>query len=269
MGLFGPAKMCALCGGKVGLLGGHKLANGLYICGDCTDKCTPGAKYLFEGMSPEDVKSNMALAVKNKKKGEDLFSTTRIFYTCYRHDKPVLEVDETHAWFKDKTNEEGWVYDLDAVSNYSMRLDSYRIDPDDKEEYERYQWAFSPEFYTRYPDLPRVPQGERISNAMLSLKFMNNELGVKELDISLLPNFFTDREDYMAAFDCCNEFFAFMKERNMYKNMQRNAPNMYGGGAPVSQSDNMDALKKMHDLLEAGIITQAEFDAKKKQLLGI
>ena len=68
MGLFGPAKMCALCGGKVGLLGGHKLANGLYICGDCTDKCTPGAKYLFESMSPEDVKSNMALAVENKKR---------------------------------------------------------------------------------------------------------------------------------------------------------------------------------------------------------
>ena len=90
MGLFGPAKMCALCGGKVGLLGGHKLANGLYICGDCTDKCTPGAKYLFESMSPEDVKSNMALAVENKKKGEDLFSTTRIFYTCSRHDHQDL-----------------------------------------------------------------------------------------------------------------------------------------------------------------------------------
>ena len=48
-----------------------------------------------------------------------------------------------------------------------------------------------------------------------------------------------------------------------------NAPNLYGGGAAVSQSDNMDALKKMHELLEAGIITQAEFDAKKKQLLGL
>jgi hypothetical protein len=170
----------------------------------------------------------------------------------------------------DMTNSQGWVYDLDAVSNYTMRLDTYKIDDNDKEEYERYKWAFSPEFYTRYPDLPRVPQGERISNIMLSLRFMNNELGVTELDISLLPNFFTDREDYMSAFDCCNEFFAFMKERNMYKNMQRNAPNLFGGGgAAVSQSDNMDALKKMHDLLEAGIITQAEYDAKKKQLLGI
>ena len=40
---------------------------------------------------------------------------------------------------------------------------------------------------------------------------------------------------------------------------------------PIQQTKkvDMDALKKMHDLLEAGIITQAEFDAKKKQLLGI
>ena len=268
MGLFGPAKMCALCGGKVGLLGGHKLANGLYICGDCTDQCTPGAKNLFEGMSPEDVKANMALAEENIKKGQEVFSATRIFYAGYRHDKEILEVDENHAWFKDMTNNQGWVYDLDAVSNYTMRLDTYKIDADDKDEYERFKWAFSPEFYTRYPELPHVPEGERTSNATLSLRFMNNELGVTELEISLLPNFFTDREDYMSSFDCCNEFIQFMKERSMYKNMQRNAPNMFGGGAAVSQSDNMDALKKMHELLQAGIITQAEFDAKKKQLLG-
>ena len=31
----------------------------------------------------------------------------------------------------------------------------------------------------------------------------------------------------------------------------------------------IDELKKFKDLLDAGIITQAEFDAKKKQLLGL
>ena len=32
---------------------------------------------------------------------------------------------------------------------------------------------------------------------------------------------------------------------------------------------NADELKKFKDLLDAGIITQEEFDAKKKQLLGL
>ena len=43
------------------------------------------------------------------------------------------------------------------------------------------------------------------------------------------------------------------------------------GGTTVIQQANSPAeeLKKMKDLLDAGIITQEEFDAKKKQLLGL
>ena len=41
---------------------------------------------------------------------------------------------------------------------------------------------------------------------------------------------------------------------------------------PVKQeapASNLDEIKKLKDLLDAGIITQEEFDAKKKQLLGL
>ena len=38
---------------------------------------------------------------------------------------------------------------------------------------------------------------------------------------------------------------------------------------PVPQNYSMDDLKKLKDLLDAGIINQEEFDAKKKQLLGL
>jgi len=40
------------------------------------------------------------------------------------------------------------------------------------------------------------------------------------------------------------------------------------GGTVVNQASNMDELLKLKQLLDAGIVTQAEFDAKKKQLLG-
>ena len=39
--------------------------------------------------------------------------------------------------------------------------------------------------------------------------------------------------------------------------------------APVNQNNSIDDLKKFKDLLDSGIITQEEFDAKKKQLLGL
>ena len=39
--------------------------------------------------------------------------------------------------------------------------------------------------------------------------------------------------------------------------------------APMTQSDAADALRRFKDLLDSGVITQEEFNAKKKQLLGL
>lgn len=41
------------------------------------------------------------------------------------------------------------------------------------------------------------------------------------------------------------------------------------GKAPVPMSDATEQLKKYKELLDTGVITQEEFDAKKKQLLGL
>lgn len=39
--------------------------------------------------------------------------------------------------------------------------------------------------------------------------------------------------------------------------------------APTIQSSNLDELKKLSDLQQQGVITSEEFEAKKKQLLGL
>ena len=36
-----------------------------------------------------------------------------------------------------------------------------------------------------------------------------------------------------------------------------------------AQPDNTEELKKFKDLLDSGVITEEEFEAKKKQLLGL
>lgn len=41
------------------------------------------------------------------------------------------------------------------------------------------------------------------------------------------------------------------------------------GTTIIQNSDEADQLKKYKDLLDSGVITQEEFDAKKKQLLGL
>ena len=45
--------------------------------------------------------------------------------------------------------------------------------------------------------------------------------------------------------------------------------NNKGSVTVVNNASNADELKKYKELLDSGIITQEEFDAKKKQLLGL
>ena len=50
---------------------------------------------------------------------------------------------------------------------------------------------------------------------------------------------------------------------------QENTVNQPIANTAASQGNPMDDLKKLKELFDAGIITQEEFDAKKKQLLGL
>lgn len=48
------------------------------------------------------------------------------------------------------------------------------------------------------------------------------------------------------------------------------APAAPAAAAPATaQPDNLDQLKKLAELRDAGIVTEEEFEAKKKQLLGL
>jgi predicted Zn-dependent peptidase len=56
----------------------------------------------------------------------------------------------------------------------------------------------------------------------------------------------------------------YVKQKVDEAKKQKTAPVVVAGTV-----SNADELKKYKELLDAGIITQEEFDAKKKQLLGL
>lgn len=57
---------------------------------------------------------------------------------------------------------------------------------------------------------------------------------------------------------------------DLIKNFQLQKTDFTNKGAPASQqTSNADELKKFKALLDTGVITQEEFAAKKKQLLGL
>lgn len=71
--------------------------------------------------------------------------------------------------------------------------------------------------------------------------------------------------------------FAFVKNRDLLHSeiskllveRQGKSKATHADVAPVAATSNADELKKYKELLDSGIISQEEFDAKKKQLLGL
>lgn len=60
----------------------------------------------------------------------------------------------------------------------------------------------------------------------------------------------------------CEKAYQYIKERIAYYKQQKNSPSV----AALSPADE---LKKFKELLDSGIITEEEFNEKKKELLGL
>ena len=75
MALF-EKKNCSVCGAKIGLLGGHKLADG-NLCKDCAKKLSPWCSD-YKSASEESIRAQLADREENKKRLA-AFKTTKCF----------------------------------------------------------------------------------------------------------------------------------------------------------------------------------------------
>jgi len=203
MGLF-DKKTCAICGSQTGaILGlfGSELAGGEYLCPDCRKKCTPNPNLKFSKMTLDEVKADMAVAAANRQKGTSEFhSTLKIKNGAYR-DRSFLDLDENHGWFMNTALNDGWVYSLDDIYFYTIELTTEKL-------------AEGQTFYadtSRYPELPKCPDGCRITGASLKILLLENELGIDSLNLNLLTQS-GDEKEVRGAYACVHDFVEAMKE---------------------------------------------------------
>ena len=209
MGLFdGNKKTCELCGEKIGLLGGlftaEELAGGASICGNCRGKCTPG-ELNFKGMTLDDVKANIAAAEANKKKGATEFKATQKIKKGAYRDRDFVDIDTNHGWFMNADEKNGWVYDLDAVYYFNLDLvyapvegGSFEVRTED------------------YPELPKIPQGVKVTEAKLVIWMKDNELGVSQVTIDA-AGYNPDEGDVRGAYAAVHDFFLAFKDYRISK----------------------------------------------------
>ncbi len=210
MGLFGGNdKKCVFCGKEQGFLAGVfgiNLAGGEYMCGDCREKCAPG-DIDFSKLTVNNVRGMMEAMNDNRRKGQD-FQATRKLNTGRNRNVDFLEVDEKHGWFRKASEKDAIIFDLNDVFHFTVNVEMAVL-----EEGESF------DFYTyEYPELPRCPEGCRVTSAKLVIWFVKNRLGLEKLELDLIPTFSPEEGDARGGYACAHEFFELMRD---YRNAQR------------------------------------------------
>ena len=99
------------------------------------------------------------------------------------------------------------------------------------------------------------------------------ELGITN---NIINNFFSNKGYHVTIGSKSGnniEIIALIEDLELIKELETNIyelkKSVVKNDAPIMQSSNLDELKKLSELLNAGVITQTEFEQKKKQLLEI
>ncbi|MDO4370226.1 MAG: SHOCT domain-containing protein [Clostridia bacterium] len=107
----------------------------------------------------------------------------------------------------------------------------------------------------------KLPRGKDVLIPLNQITAINRSPfnGVSITSVGNVSNFYCieNREEVMKAI-----FY-------LLANPQQNTPPDQAGSAPVANGTEAERLKKLKDLLDAGVLTQEEFDTEKKQILGL
>ena len=271
MGLF-DKKECALCGGKAGLLSRWEIMGGSYICGDCRGKFSEHTANIGS-LSLEDVREQISIKEENDRRYREEFNTTDRIEFDSRH--TMMLVDDDHGWFVIPKNNNTDIFTFDQIVSYYVDLRTkYLTEEERKQMHERNGgsgvWGIlnlllSDDFISRYPDLPHCPRDRKITGMYFEIKFGTNPFHAEKMRIDVLPGWSNNKTEVEKAYRCANEMYQCIKnhQNRTYTAGSNNSAASVSGGSAAQQ------IRELKELLDIGALTQEEFDAKKKQLLGL
>lgn len=277
MGLFSK-KECVRCGNKAGLLTRKKLADDEYLCGDCVDECSPElTSDDFRTMTADDVEEHIKSVQEDAERYRNEFVKTKIFRTqMVLKNKDILYADDSHGWWVNATRENPDVFTYDQVASFRLDLDtSTKDDEDDKDKdlsllNTLYESAALMSMRQQYPDMPIASPREQIER-MEFVVYLKNRPYISEVRIPVMDALVPSEGDIEGGYETAYQLMNFFKSLSSWSGSQQAAvPSQAAPAAAVSPAPDMaDQLLKLKQLLDAGILTQDEFDAKKKQILGL
>ncbi|MBR6469570.1 MAG: DUF4428 domain-containing protein [Lachnospiraceae bacterium] len=269
MGLF-EKKECELCGGKAGLITRYKISDGGYICGDCRGKMSSHTDGIGN-MTVADVEEQIRLKEENDERFNNSFTITRQFDFDSRH--PIIAVDDNNGEFALLTDARPDIFSFDHVISYDIDLSTSALSEEERQQ-DSSIWGImnillSDNFRSQYPNVPRCPQGCKVTGMYFEINFGSNPFNANNIRIDMLPGWSTAETEVEKAYRCANEIYQCFKD---YKSGQRPVSNNVSNNAVQSSANSANAIeqvKQLKELLDMGALTPDEFERKKKELLNL
>lgn len=318
MGLFGPKKLCPVCGNKASRFLPLKL-EGEPLCGECESKVLD---------LPEDMRGGVLESMTALREYFAVFDENQAlrerFQTSYQHDFGILGgslcLDTANRLLRLSTSDTAFVFEPenikrfrisedsaplfegtkdglacyqsaapDRARNMGREVDRFRIERRQceqmkhmEEEMERLAKERGEEYHSRYISMPDVstlnPFQKYYVHIELDHPYRKVEKDFKETGPGF-SDYDTSIEGYLQAYENYSGEMRAMAENLMAvinpdaPRRQADAPpargEQAGPAAPAAPADAVAEIQKYKALLDSGAITEEEFTAKKRQLLGI
>lgn len=269
MGLFSnDKKPCPICGEATPRLLATHIADRIPICSDCSAKISLISSQVG-ALSVEGLKAHLAQREENRKILTDTFRPNKKLSIGWT----TLNIDEANRMFTLPLNMCGDtknppVFKFDELIGYEVIEESYII--------ERFSQGDMAPQYTPMMNAPIIQintgnqeeKNETISRSFKINLFLTNSCWDRiETSAGIASgnrlNFQREYSKQLGEIHTVTAILAYI----MGAGGARGANQSHGGQSDAS--DIANDIKKFKELLDGGIITQEEFNAKKKQLLGI
>lgn len=255
MGLFGNKDLlwCDICNTRTGTPENkkHKTQDGI-ICHDCFQK----AGYQFGMVCFADTSESIRQAIENRKTIQETFQACKDTVAAFQPTRSVggrlFINDDTNEWYVQDS------FYMPSVRTFSDLLESW-VDVD------RTQTTVTT---TKKSGVGRAVVGSLIAGPTGALvgAVTGKEKGQMQTELM---------EEVTVGYrvrDTAFPLFISGISGGQANNIKAALDEMMNGGRPTTSATSMsaaDELRKYKSLLDDNIITQGEFEAKKKQLLGL
>lgn len=250
MGFFPKGEVCGICGKKAGALARAKVTDG-FVCGDCLRGVYQFANFGSSSLADvknhiEKVRQDTALYLSLTPSGEvsdyiKVFSSKRLWCAAVKKKSPI------------------YLFSFDDIINYELLEDGVSVTTGGLGSAVAGAALFGSTGAIVGAGLGKK-QKDIVNN--LSVHISTRVPEIPSLNISLI-NTETKRGGfvYKGMKDLAIKIISLLD--------QITADNNASPAPSSSSSSTADEILKFKGLLDAGVITQEEFDAKKKQLLGL